>query len=226
MRTSYCTCIISTYNEGERLLVVLNEITKVKNLKEIIVVDDGSEENLKFETLNPKLKYLKFKKNLGKAGAIWEGLKHTSSDYILTVDADLQHLNPKEIENAIEKITNSPAIDMIILKRINGTLESQWIRADTIFSGERILRKSDLLEIFKTKPKGFQIEIAINKYMMDNHKKVFWMPSSGMNVIKRDKIGWLKGTIDEQKMHLSMMKYAGFLNYLKQTIFFCRKRAE
>ena len=115
---------------------------------------------------------------------------------------------------------------MIILRRVNAKLESKWIRADTVFSGERILKHKDLWEVFKTNPQGYQIEIAINKYMMDNKKKVYWMPSSGVNVFKRDKLGSrLEGTIKEQSMHLNMMKFAGFFAYWKQVFFFCKNQA-
>ena len=56
---------------------------------------------------------------------------------------------------------------------MNGRLESTWFRADTIFSGERIVKKKDFLEVISTlKPSGYQIEIALNKFMMENRKKV------------------------------------------------------
>ena len=222
--------IIPFHNEGERLNDVIDVISKVKNIDKIILVDDGSSTFTakrgisganKFK--NDKIEYLKLSRNIGKAGAIWEGLKKTRSDYIFLCDGDVRGLKAEEIERAIEAIINNETLDMIILRRMKAKLESQWIRADTIFSGERILRRSDLMDVYETNPTGYQIEIAINTYMIKNKKNVYWMPSSGVNVFKRDKVGLIEGTIKEQTMHLSMMRYAGFLNYLKQTLFFCRK---
>jgi hypothetical protein len=139
------------------------------------------------------------------------------------MDADLTDVNANEIGNAIQAIQNNKTVDMVILRRIYSSLEAKWIRADIIFSGERILRRSDLIKVFRTNPIGYQIEIAINKYMIKNHKKVFWMKSSAKNIFKRKKVGFLKGFISEQKMHFSLMKFNGVLEYLYQIVFFARQ---
>ena len=41
------SAIISTYNESKRILGVLNSINKTKIIDEIIIIDDGSTDNLK-----------------------------------------------------------------------------------------------------------------------------------------------------------------------------------
>ena len=113
---------------------------------------------------------------------------------------------------------------MIILKRINAHWRTYWQRAHTIFSGERILKKTDLLVVFRNKPRGYQLEIAINKYMMDNKKEVRWIPSSAVNIFKNKKVGFIHGEIKDLLMHWTMIQYAGFLNYIHQILFFCRKK--
>lgn len=226
------TCIVPFYNEGERLNDVISELAKVNNIDEIICVDDCSQTRFRVHDSwfrvrkKNKIHFVRLKKHSGKAQTIQNGLKQGKGEYIFLCDADVRGLKHEEIEKAIGTMIGNPTIDMILLSRVNAKLESKWIRADTIFSGERILKRKDLVEVFKMNPHGYQIEIAINKYMMDRKKSVFWMPSSGVNTFKRNKLGsWLQGTIKEQEMHLNMMKFVGFFNYWKQVFFFCRNQA-
>ena len=221
-----CSCVIPFYNEGKRLLRVLQTVVKVKNIKEIICVDAGSEINIhnKVKRLFPYVKYLRTSGNSGKTKAMFKGVSLTSSKYILFLDADLRKLNRKELETAISIVKKNQSIDMLILRRMNGRLEPTWFRADTIFSGERIVKKKDFLEVIRTlKPSGYQIEIALNKFIMENRKKVFWFPSSALNTMKRVKVGFVQGLINEIKMHYSMIQFAGLFNYFYQTISFCKQ---
>jgi hypothetical protein len=76
-----------------------------------------------------------------------------------------------------------------------------------------------------SKPEAYQIEIATNKYMMDNHKVVYWMPSSARNTYKMFKTGLATGVAEEIAMLLNMMSYSGFSTYVEQYLTFAWKQA-
>src|SRR3989344_217538 len=106
-------CIIPFYNEGSRVLSVLNQVSKIKLITQIICVDDGSldnSSNLIKENFKD-VELIKMDKNSGKAAAVLLGAKKAQSNYLLLLDADLQNLNPKEIENAIKSARNNATID-------------------------------------------------------------------------------------------------------------------
>src|SRR5688572_8798557 len=68
---------------------------------EIILIDDGSEDNSwhTIETLragNPHIKGIRFQRNYGKSAALNEGFKAAQGEVIITMDADLQD-SPDEI---------------------------------------------------------------------------------------------------------------------------------
>ena len=165
------TCIIPFLNEGERITSTLSEIVKVKNIDQIITVDGGSTDDgyLAIKKF-PQVKFIKLKNIIGKTGTVAKGLEETQSDYILLYDADLTNVNYLEIESVINKITNDEKIDMIIFNRNTPRLITKLNRMELLFSGERILKRLDFLEILKTNPTGFQLETAINTYMIKNKK--------------------------------------------------------
>jgi len=221
MQTS---CIIPFYNEGRRLFSVLNEISKVSNLAEIICIDDASHEDSTVELREcfPKIRFFRLPKNMGKSGAVREGLKHSTSNLILLFDADLQNLDHKEIEKAIDAIQQTPDVDMLILRRVKAPLIIRLLRGDVTVTGERILKKKDLEIILSGSVKGWQLESAINAWMHQRKKKVFWVPHSGINIHKPWKWGLLSGLKHDIRTLADMISGAGLMNLLKQTLFFAR----
>ena len=113
--------IIPTLNEENTIIELLKRVKKQSdegsNL-EVIVVDDCSTDNSKkLLTENPDLynKLILLNKNLGKGGAVREGLLNATGEYILFQDADLEY-NPKDYKQ-IFNIIHEHKADVIIGSR-------------------------------------------------------------------------------------------------------------
>ena len=105
------TIIIPVYNEIESLKHLVDEIhLSLKNYQNysILFIDDGSTDG-SFEFLkniiksDSKIHLIQFSINKGKSAALNEGFKWVQSDYIVTMDADLQD-DPSEILNLLKKL--------------------------------------------------------------------------------------------------------------------------
>ena len=103
--------IIPVYNEIESLKHLVDEIhLSLKNYQNysILFIDDGSTDG-SFEFLkniiksDSKIHLIQFSINKGKSAALNEGFKWVQSDYIVTMDADLQD-DPSEILNLLKKL--------------------------------------------------------------------------------------------------------------------------
>ena len=97
--------VVPLYNEEESLPELAEWIKKVMNEHhfsyEIIMVDDGSKDNSwevikKLEQEIPGIKGIKFRRNYGKAAALYCGFDIVKGDVVITMDADLQD-SPDEI---------------------------------------------------------------------------------------------------------------------------------
>lgn len=221
----HCCCLIPFYNEGKRIINVLEKINKANCFKQIICINDGSTDSGPglIKKNYPKIKLINLSQNLGKSDAIKIGLKNINCKYIFLIDADLQNLNTNTIKKAVQKIQNNN-IDMIILKRKKAILPSRILRFNILWSGERVLKTKYLIKSLKHRPKNFQIEFAINKYLQDNNKKVYWVPSCAVNTYPTQKFGIIKGSLRFAGQTISYLRYGGFLGCLKQTLFFARKK--
>ena len=97
---SLLSVIVPCYNEEAGLEHFVLETNKVINsLPEYsfryILVNDGSKDRTYLimkklaKTFN-NIKYISFSRNFGKEAAMYAGLKHTTADYVVVMDADLQ----------------------------------------------------------------------------------------------------------------------------------------
>ena len=95
---SILSIVIPVYNEQEALPVVLPEIIEYCKSRnwQLILVNDGSKDNskdilLKFN-MEENVMILHHKLNKGYGGAIKTGIKAVQTKYLITIDADGQHV--------------------------------------------------------------------------------------------------------------------------------------
>jgi glycosyltransferase involved in cell wall biosynthesis len=113
--------IIPVYNEKNTILKIIEKVKKVPVEKEIIIVDDGSNDGTT-EILkgikDENIKVIFKNKNEGKGSAIREGLKYITGDIIVIQDADLEY-DPNDWLKMLEVMKEKNA-DIVFGSRILG----------------------------------------------------------------------------------------------------------
>ncbi len=98
--------IIPAYNEIKTIDKILKKIKEIKISKQIIIVDDfsndGTRDYLK-KIKDPEIKVILQDKNYGKGFAIRTGIKHIIGDITIIQDADLEY-NPQDYPKLINPI--------------------------------------------------------------------------------------------------------------------------
>jgi len=85
------TAIIPAYNEETRIPYVIQQIQKIPHINQIIVVDDGSEDNtFKVTKQFPEIDILRNVTNKGKAYSMDRGVKISKNTTLFFCDADLK----------------------------------------------------------------------------------------------------------------------------------------
>lgn len=103
--------IVPCYNESEVIKMFYDECCKViDSIKQyefnFIFIDDGSKDNTleimkDLAKKDERVKYISFSRNFGKESAMYAGLKNSTGDYAVILDADLQH-PPALIKDMLE----------------------------------------------------------------------------------------------------------------------------
>ena len=114
--------VIPCYNEEKNVAIIYDAIKKLFNNKkvsyEMIFVNDGSKD----QTMNElkkivdkseaNMKVVNFSRNFGKEAAMYAGLKESSGDYVVIIDADMQQ-NPSLVLKMLGILENDENYDSV-----------------------------------------------------------------------------------------------------------------
>jgi len=200
------SCIIPAYNEEKRIKDVIMAIKSSDLIDEIIVVSDSSKDRTyEIAKLCNADKVINLEKNLGKGGAVMEGLKYAKGEIILLVDADLRGLNKENLKKLIEPVLENKA---------DITLGCSIPFVKKEFSGLRCFKKN-LIEnnkpedFEKLKKSKFNIENELNARAKKENLKVLYIRMKGVrNVHKIKKYGLKEGLKKTIEMYSQLLIYS------------------
>ena len=110
--------VVPCYNEQESLPLFYTEITRVSEEMsqkndvefEFLFINDGSRDKTlellrELSEKDKRVRYISFSRNFGKEAGMYAGLQNAKGDYIVVLDADLQH-PPKFIPQMYEYVSS------------------------------------------------------------------------------------------------------------------------
>ena len=118
--------VIPIYNEQDNIIQLIKEVRAALEKKinyEIIIVDDGSDDNTyeavnKIKKNNKNIIVISHKKNYGQSIGLRTGIIEANSEYIVTLDGDGQN-DPRDILKLIKSFDTKVSFMMVIGNRVN-----------------------------------------------------------------------------------------------------------
>jgi glycosyltransferase involved in cell wall biosynthesis len=205
--------IVPVYNEEQTVAKLLEQLHQVSQVKEIVVVDDGSTDQTvkKIKALDlPKIKLFQ-KENGGKGSAVRYGLDQVTGDYVLIQDADLEY-DPQDIA-ALVKGLGRAGVEVVYGSRFLGPHSNLlfWHRAgnlflnlflnflyDTTLSDMETCYKlipTELIKDLDLRANKFDLEPEITCKILKKGVRIFEVPISyvGRGFEEGKKITWRDG---------------------------------
>jgi len=220
--------IIPAYNESEAIGGELAKIFSLTGLlktkSEVLVVDDGSEDDTpnvvsRFEAVT----LVRHKGNRGYGAALKTGIRHAKYDLICISDADGTY--PKDqIPNLIRHLTNGH-YDMVVGARVGQNVAIPLVRQPAkwalgklanlasgekipdVNSGLRAFRRPAVLSFLTILPDGFSFATTITLAMLTNGYRVDHTPIDYYQRIGRSKIRPIKDTLSFTLLILRIALY-------------------
>lgn len=159
--------VVPAYNEEKNIVQVIENIPEY--IDEIIVINDGSEDNTKFLAESKGATVLNHKKNKGVGMAFRTGVEYflnTKYDIMVNIDGDGQ-FNPSDIKKLIDPIVNYEAEFVTASRFIDRNLypEMPGIK----FWGNK--RMANLISVL-TKQKFYDVSCGFRAYSRDTLLKL------------------------------------------------------
>lgn len=122
--TPTVTVVVPVYNEEKTVIEVLERVAAQKEVKEIVLVDDGSKDRsyeliTAFAEKDARVKVFQHEKNMGKGAALKTGFSKATMEVVIIQDADLEY-NPDEYPLLLQPIARGLA-DVVYGSRFLGS---------------------------------------------------------------------------------------------------------
>lgn len=201
--------IIPAYNEAERIGAVIGAVLACPDADNVVVVDDGSEDDTVEAAKEYGVRVIALPKNVGKGGAMATAIAETDADVFVFIDADLQGLRPKHITALIKPLKDDENL-MITAGRFRGGRLSTNLSQMVVpsINSQRAIRRSLLERVPDFSESRFGVETMINNYVKKNKISMMEIPLEGVaQYLKEEKEGLVKGVGNRAKMYGDIIKH-------------------
>jgi glycosyltransferase involved in cell wall biosynthesis len=201
--------VVPAYNEAGRIGAVLDPIVASSLVDEVIVVDDGSEDETAEEAKGFPVQVVTLPENRGKAAALAVGVSGARNDTFLFLDADLVGLTTAHVDRMI-RAYHDEGLDMVVGVFSDGRKNTDFAqKINPYASGQRVLSRR-LWERARenVEEMDYGIEMALSRLASKEGWRKEYVKLEGVtHVLKEEKRGLLKGGLDRLKMYGDMVKW-------------------
>ena len=221
--------VIPAYNEGMGIAKILDVLKALNDNYEIIVVDDGSEDDTSQTIKNFEgIRVLTHHRNLGYGAALRTGIKNAQHECVVITDADGTYPNERIPE--LVKIFKEGKFDMVVGARVGDNVKiplmrrpAKWFitklasyltgtKIPDLNSGLRVMKKEVIEKYIKILPDGFSFTSTITLAMLTNGYSVKYMP---INYFKREGKSKIKPIQDTLNFIQLIIRTVLYFNPLK-----------
>jgi glycosyltransferase involved in cell wall biosynthesis len=194
--------VIPAWNEEHDIRLVLDTIGTVVWLSQVVVVDDGSDDqthNVARDCASqfPNMFVEHLPVNQGKGAAMLAGMRIMNSeiDTVIFLDADLIGLSDDHLSRLYQPVKDQRC-EMSVASFKDGFWRTDWSqRVAPNLSGQRCLpRESAEQALAPLAESGYGVEIGLTLYARRNKWRIQYVSWEGMtHDMKENKLGWREG---------------------------------
>jgi glycosyltransferase involved in cell wall biosynthesis len=120
MKEAKVSVVIPAFNESQTIGDLVHAVQRRYPDFEIVVIDDGSEDNTAEAAADAGARVFSHPYNIGNGAAIKSGIRAATGDILVFMDGDGQH-DPEDIAKMLEHM---PEFDMVVGARVKGSQAS------------------------------------------------------------------------------------------------------
>ncbi len=216
------TIIIPAYREGRAIFGIIEETRRVMDTMgrscEILVIDDGSDDETATEARRAGAHVLSHPYNIGNGAAVKTGIRNARGDILVTLDGDGQH-EPGDIPRLVEMMdTYDMAVGarrndsrQSVLRRTANRLYSRFAtymcrrRIEDLTSGFRVIKTDIARQFVSLLPNTFSYPTTITMAVVRSGYSLVYVPVTTHRRVGTSKIRPLR---DGSRFFLIIVKVA------------------
>lgn len=210
IETTQVSAIVPAYNEASDIGKVLDVLSAVSRIQEIIVIDDGSTDGTGEIAMKRGAIVLRNKSRLGKGQSLQRGVREARGAVLFFCDADIEGLTASIIEKIITPVLSGD-VEMSIGARTSKVRSLGFgYTYSPLLDGQRALTKEQWERVPSVQKKGYRVEVALNYHARTRMVQMFDISQTR----KEEKRGIFWGTFERYAMYGDIL-LAHILNQLQ-----------
>lgn len=210
--------VIPAFNEEKTVEAAISAAKSHPDVGEVIVVDDASRDKTAAIAEKLGVKVIRLPHNLGKAGAMGQGVRATKYDVILFLDADRSGFTNEKISRIINPVLSGQYEMYVGIRAQKIYWLNYFLHYFPIIGGERAITKALWHSIPENNKQRFQIEIAMNYFAKKTSRGMgFELIEGTKHIPKEKKLGIFRGLWQRIKMIGDIANISFQLYILKTT---------
>lgn len=200
--------VVPALNEEETVGPIVELLVSIELLDEVIVVCDGCTDNTAQLAGDAGASVIELDENVGKGGAMMEGVRAARNHVVLFLDADLIGLTEEGVISLVTPVLEGQA-DMTVGIFEQGRVATDFAQTVAPFlSGQRVVKRSLLEGMSDLDASRFGVEIALTRFAMENDLVVEEIVLKDMSHrMKEEKLGFVKGVAARMRMYWEIASY-------------------
>ena len=202
------TVMICAYNEASNIGRVLEVVSNIDWIDEILVVDDCSDDDTSAKAgAFHKVKVIRHEENEGKGGALATGISAAKHDLLIFLDADLIGLKESHLKQMMAPVAFTGEAKMALGVFGKGEMSATNLANRIIpgISGQRVVSKSNLPPESTYKDKRYGVDIFFTCHIPED--EIIVVELDGLSqVTKEDKEKFFQALKHRVKMYKDIYK--------------------
>lgn len=207
--------VLPAFNEEIGLGRVLETVSSIEWIAEIVVVDDGSADSTlavarAWAQQDGRITPLRLPHNQGKGGAMLAGVKVLSTGLVLFLDADLIGLRPYHLQTLCLPVLANASDMTVAVFRKGGTRTDAALLLTPYLSGQRCLRRQAAEQALNGMAgTRYGVEVALTDYAKQHHWRNQYVNWYGLtHTVKEAKRGRMAGWRSRWQMYAQIVSTA------------------
>lgn len=212
--------VIPAFNEGENLRAVLNTVSAIPWFYQIVVVDDGSNDDTyviakQAAIQDARVQAMRLPENQGKASAMLAGVRALQTDLVVFLDADLKGIAENHFRELCAPLQNDGCEMAIAVFRHGGLLTDASHLGAPYLTGQRCLHRTLAEQILTPLASTrYGVEMGLTIHAKEHGwriQKIIWMGVT--HQMKEQKRNVLPGIKSRWQMYSQILAVAIPLKY-------------
>ncbi len=206
--TVEASAVIPAYNEEATIGAIVAVLRSVEALSEVVVVSDGSEDATAKVAADAGARVIELPVNMGKGAAMREGLRATTADVVVFLDADLVGLTKEHVAALLDPVLSGQR-EMSIGLFEGGRALTDLAQAITPhLSGQRAVRRELVERVEDIDATRFGVELALTRYLRKAGIEAEEVVLHNVtHRTKEEKLGLVKGFAARMRMYWEIVRY-------------------